>query len=789
MKIKIIELSATTGNPVDQPILVASDSEVLSEESILYVGANSGIPYVIWTDKSLKNLKLNIIGTKHIVQANAPNSNGNPIERITVHAPKSSTAKAHILIQYQEADSHRAEVYHFTSEAAKKAYDLPRLSGKGAFSASSQDSDVYFIRYTAVENTLVSSIDSTVLNHWKIQPETDGAVMDLEDITHAVSEVVYRGGSTYAVRSALAMPSGEWKLVRNGESIWVRAEGLTGVVAAAFVEIPKLESLAEELAVEGRSDILTAYVHRVKRHLRDMQYFPAWIKALRQRVIANLTREKTHSKDHGLHRDGFGFRKLIVVATENGRLAALDTGNQGAVVWNIQAVNLRPGLKWEPLAIEAKEGTVLIRGEGGEFLRVVSSTGSILQYQPGTILSSWKTLIPVRDVSGNSVLLPVHDDGSLGELPIADFGKETVIVTQDKNHAVRGWTLSNDSKPVMSWGFAPAVGEYVTGIFARPQHDPVASIGKVLGDRNVLYKYLNPNIVLISTVNAKRSIASFYILDAISGAVIYSTHHPGVDLSRPIVSTVSENWFAYSLFSESSAVTQGATQTGIEELRGYQLVVSELYESPYPNDRGPLDSSSKSSSLYASKEGTRDIVDTPHVVSQTFLMPGPTSSMSVTSTLQGITTRSLLCVIPDINSIISISRAFVDPRRPVGRDATAAEIEEGLFRYNPVLEFEPKWILNHQRELISVSDVITSPSLLESTSLVFGFGEIDLFGTRVTPIGAFDILGKGFSKLQLVLTVVALAIGTVLVAPFVSLLFYVPFRRCANIFLGTKKAD
>ena len=285
-----------------------------------------------------------------------------------------------------------------------------------------------------------------------------------------------------------------------------------------------------------------------------------------------------------------------------------------------------------------------------------------------------------------------------------------------------------------------------------------------------MYKYLNPNILLITAVGTEASTATFYILDSASGTVIHSSTHTGVDTKLPIASTISENWFAYSLFSETSALSHDGSEIDQQALKGYQLVISELYESLYPNDRGSLGTASNYSSISPTFTDGEGITATPHVVSQTFLIPGPISSISVTSTLQGITTRSILCVLPDSNALVSISRAFLDPRRPVGRDATAAEIEEGLFKYSPILDFEPKWTLNHKRELLSISEIVTSPSLLESTSLVFAFGDIDLFLTRVSPIGAFDLLGKGFSKLQLVLTVVALAVGTTVVAPFVSVI-------------------
>ena len=768
LKIKVTELDLSNGKLIGQSILLNSDSDLTSESSILYIGANSGQPFLIWTDKALKTFKVNKIGTKQISNLRVPSSNGELAEKVTVHAPRSPAAHPHFLLHFQGPDSHWAEVFHIGTDV-KKVYDLPRLNGKGAFSASSQGPDVYFIRHTAFESSLASSTGPSTLGHWDVRPKSHGGMVDPQDISHAASEVISRGGSTYAVRSALTLPSGDWELVRNGDPYWVRPEGLTGVVAAAFVEIPKEEYLAGELAAESHHDILAAYLHRVKRHVKDLKHFPSWAQALPARVLGSLLGEKAGSQDQSLRRDGFGFNKLVIIATEHGRLAALEAGRQGRVVWDIQAVNLKTGEKWKVLSIEAELTTALIRGEGGEFVRVKSDTGTVVQYQPGGLIKSLKTSVPVLDVSGEKHLISVNDDGSIGKVPKAKFDIGTIMVTEAEDNVVRGWALWKRPKPTLVWQFTPAPGQAIKTVTARPSHDPVASIGKALGDRNVLYKYLNPNIILITALGTQASTVTFYILDAASGAVIHSATHAGVDTDLPIASTVSENWFAYSLFSETSSLSQDASGIDQQKVKGYQLVLSELYESPHPNDRGPLKASSNYSSIRPTLMDEDGLHETPHVLSQAYLIPGPISSISVTSTLQGITTRSLLCVLPDTNAIVSISRAFVDPRRPVGRDATAAETEEGLFKYSPMLDFEPKWTLSHKRELISIFQTVTSPSLLESTSLVFAFGDVDLFFTRVSPIGAFDLLGKGFSKLQLVLTVVALAVGTMVAAPFVSL--------------------
>ncbi len=766
-KIKVTELDSSTGKQTSQNTL-GSDSEVTSEDSILFTGTKSATPLLVWTDKTFKVLKTNVIGTKHVSSINVAHSPDHPIENVIVHAPRTAEALAHFLVHYQAAKSHWAEVYHVgsASGAVKKAYDLPQIGGLGAFSTSSQGNTVYFTRNTKLEVTLLSSASNDVLGQWAVRPKSHDGLIDPQGFSHAVSEVVSRGTSNFAVRSALALPCGDWELVRNGDPVWVRPEALAGVVAAAWADVVEEEDLAQELAAEGHSSVITAYIHRLKRHVRDLQHFPAWAQALPNRLLGSFLGDDAQSQDQGLQRDTFGFHKIVIVATDQGRLAALDAGKQGKILWNIKAVDIQAGQKWEVDGIDVADRTALIRGTQGEFLRVETQTGKILQYQPSGLITSLKTSVSIIDKSGESLLLPVLSDGSLGDVPSGKIATSTVVVTKDQDGIVRGWMLTDNAKPSMAWEFRPLQGERIAGVSGRPVHDPVASIGKALGDRNVLYKFLNPNLLLLTTVGIEKSKATFHVLDSISGEILYAVEHFGVDTSQPIASIIAENWFAYSIFSDSATSDKGGT--AISDAKGHRLIITELYESPIANDRGPLGSSQNFSSLYPTSSNDGTTIGTPHAISQVYIIPGPISHMSVTSTLQGITTRSLLCVLPSLDALMAIPRGVIDPRRPVNRDPTPAELEEGLFKHSPMLGFEPKWILNHKRDLLSISDVVTSPSLLESTSLVFAFGDIDIFGTRVSPIGLFDMLGKGFSKFQLVATVVALAVGTGILAPLVS---------------------
>ncbi|KAL1726959.1 hypothetical protein EV714DRAFT_218273, partial [Schizophyllum commune] len=94
------------------------------------------------------------------------------------------------------------------------------------------------------------------------------------------------------------------------------------------------------------------------------------------------------------------------------------------------------------------------------------------------------------------------------------------------------------------------------------------------------------------------------------------------------------------------------------------------------------------------------------------------------------------------------------------------DAEELLIQYGPILSDDPKRILSHKYEITDTANIITSPAPLESTSIVYAYG-FHMFLTRVSPSGTFDVLSEGFNKIQLVLTISALAIGLVVTRPMV----------------------
>ncbi len=385
----------------------------------MFVGANSAAPIVAWTDDALSKLRIVVLGTKQKQEFALAEGTIS----VDIHAPHLVQSQPHFLVHSRTTDGNRAEVYHIDlkSMAIKKAYDLPHLSGKGAFSVSSSGANVYFTRITDDEVILTASTSHGVLGRWPVKGASHKAA-----VIHAVSEVVRKSGDNYAVRSAAVTDLDDWVLVRNGEVGWTRPEGLTGAVAAAFAEIPESEQLAKALEQEAHGNPLSAYVHRVKRHIDDLQYLPRYLQAIPDRLMASILGTDAATKSD-LVRDSFGFNKIIVLATRRGRLYGLDTANHGSVLWTTKAFDVAPGEEWavRGLYIDEAKGLATVRGAGGEYIIVKTDTGEITEAMPKGSWPEVQSTAPVDSPSG-PWLLPIGKGGKAGEVPAAWLPKQSI---------------------------------------------------------------------------------------------------------------------------------------------------------------------------------------------------------------------------------------------------------------------------------------------------------------------------------------------------------------------------
>lgn len=767
-KMCLTSLDPITGARLDHWSLGAK-GDIAGPSHVTFVGQNSAAPIVAWTDANLAKLSINILGSRTKQEFALPPATSS----LRVHAPRLVPSQPHFLVHARastgpnDETADHAEVFHADLKTGhvKRAFTLPPSRGHGTFATSSDGTDVYFTRLVNGEMILFSSAEDVVLARWPIHAQAD-----LEP-AHAVAEVVKKPGhQEYAVRSAVVTTSDDWSLVRNGELDWTRHEGLSASVAAVWADIWETENLAKVLAEEAHTSLLSAYLHRLTRHARDLQHLPGYLADLARRAVEIAAgRESVGGSRAGLYRDSAGFNKVLVLVTGRGRFYGLDTGNGGKIAWSKTLFPSRQGkngpLQVRALTVDEDRGTISMYGDRGEFAILDSATGNVRQLSdsltaPATSVSS----VAIVDIGTAKTLLALGPDRMpIDRLP-DDWDPELTVVIRDNDGGLQGVRFRTDGtetvKQVM-WQLQLLPGQRIATVARLPDRNPIASIGRVLGDRSVLYKYINANSVVVAVADEATSSLSLRLVDTISGQILASHSYQGVDATEPVSCTMAENWYACSFFADY-ALNDGSGRS----VKGYQLMVTDLYESPEPNSRGPLADAANQSSLKPIDSPVG--VPLPWLVSQSYMMSQPLATLTVTQTRQGISTKQLIAYLPESHGILGLARQLLDPRRPVGRDPTPAEVEaEGLIRYAPALEVDPRAVVSHQRDILGVVGIVVTTATVESVGLLAAYG-IDVYATRVAPSGVFDFLGKGFGKLTLVGTVLALLAGVVILSPMVS---------------------
>ncbi|KAK3727887.1 hypothetical protein QZH41_010605, partial [Actinostola sp. cb2023] len=194
----------------------------------------------------------------------------------------------------------------------------------------------------------------------------------------------------------------------------------------------------------------------------------------------------------------------------------------------------------------------------------------------------------------------------------------------------------------------------------------VHSQGKVLGDRRVLYRYLNPNLISVGTeaiTDGKPSI-SIYLIDVVTGLIVYTNRHKNA--RGPIQMVHSENWVVYSLYNTKS--------------RRHELIVMEMYEG-YKE---------RNSTAFSSM----DPPPQPIILQQSYIFPTAIRAMTVTITERGIAHKNLLIGLQS-GYVVSLSKNFLDPRRTF--NPTPEDREEGLYPYMPEISLNPLAFINYNQ--------------------------------------------------------------------------------------------
>ncbi|XP_014469109.1 PREDICTED: ER membrane protein complex subunit 1 isoform X2 [Dinoponera quadriceps] len=535
-------------------------------------------------------------------------------------------------------------------------------------------------------------------------------------------------------------------LLQHNKVVWTREEALASIVAVEIIELPMSDgdqAIETEFDQKER-DLLSMVFRRVTSQINQVRAF--------FHTILDLVPQQSNQRTD-LVRDKFGLHKMIVAVTSAGKLYGIET-RKGEIIWQLRLPNIRGFTKIS--------NTMILYVQRGSrhfphppqcaLLAEDKESGEGVMYTFNPIIGQpLDGLVKLGYRVKQSMLLHVTTDDFLRGILVLDardkvhvypasatavaatLGKSTYLFTADQTTGIlSGFSLSYSTTQeliahkVWELLLSPR-NQRITQVIAKNPIERVHSQGRVLSDRSVLYKYINPNLVAVVTEgigHAHKNTLNLYLLDVVSGAMIFSITHKRV--RGPIHIVHSENWLVYSYFNEKGRRTEIATL--------------ELYE-------GKIQSNT---TVFSSLATTK----LPIVERQAFIFPASIEYMQETITEKGITSKHIIVALAN-GGILELPWMMVDPRRPINPEMR----EEGVIPYMPEIPIHMDAIINYNQSVSRVLGIHTSPSGLESTCLVFVHG-LDLFYTRVAPSKTFDVLKEDFDYYLIVIVLAALLISS-----------------------------
>ncbi|KAJ3038483.1 hypothetical protein HDV00_000580 [Rhizophlyctis rosea] len=624
---------------------------------------------------------------------------------------------------------------------------------------------------------------------------------------HIVKAYLHFTKSQHA-RLFIVTSDGSTRVWSEDKVLWTSEESLAHSRAAQFVDLPEKSMLSqvhdeldEKPEESANKNSMARYLRRWSTHILHMQSALGSATTNAATLASRLLPNKSGARNTSeiiMHKDAHGFRKLVIFATATGKVVALDSV-YGNVVWAryFAGVEFRQVevLRTSVMKFPPVVGVIgVIKGQGHKtmIIRLNALTGAdqALAESPAVNTVQYFSQIvklPVEEEEEKSFPLALIDnENKITLLPNTPAARKAFGEVRDGFYfyateglgATRldGFAVGEEVQPGLysskpTWSFRLPEGEKVAALPVRQEDEKVASLGRVLGNRSVLYKYLNPNLLALATtkVNGTSHTLYLYLLDTVSGVV----HHRGVTYGAggDVYLVQSENWVVYGYWNHGPAAVEAVVEeeevgegsgAGGEggkkkkrkrrkvvkpdapDAKGWEVAVLEVFESGKPDER-------IEGAVFSSWQTKR-----PYVLSQTYVFPHGVTAVGVTTTGAGITTKEVLFGL-DAGYLYGVNKRWLDPRRPTGKP-TNDDKEEGLFPYKAGLDFNPKEVASYNIPTKNIAKIISHPTNLESTSLVLAYG-LDIFFTRRTPSKQFDVLNEDFLYLGLVGTVVVLLAG------------------------------
>nr|XP_025036490.1 ER membrane protein complex subunit 1 [Pelodiscus sinensis] len=522
-------------------------------------------------------------------------------------------------------------------------------------------------------------------------------------------------------------------LQQPGRVVWSREESLAEVVSLEMVDLPLTGAQAELEGEFGKKadGLLGMFLKRLSSQLILLQAWTAHLWKMFYDARKPRSQIKNEINIDNLARDEFNLQKMMVMVTASGKLFGIESSS-GTILWKQYLQNVRPGSSFKLMVQRTTahfphppQCTLLVKDKETKMsaLYVFNPIfGRWSQVAPPVlkrpILQS--LLLPIMDQDYAKVLLLIDDEYKVTAFPAT---KNILRQLEEMAHSIffylvdaeqgkhSGFRLLKDLTTEVSWEMTiPTEVQKIVIVKGKRSNEHVHSQGRVMGDRSVLYKSLNPNLLAVVTESTdthhERTFIGIYLIDGVTGRIIHSSVQK--KSKGPVHIVHSENWVLYQYWNTKA--------------RRNEFTVLELYEG--------------TEQYNATAFSSLDRPLLPQVLQQSYIFPSAISAMEATITERGITSRHLLIGLPS-GAILSLPKALLDPRRP--EIPTEQSREENLIPYSPDVQIHAERFINYNQTISRMRGIYTAPSGLESTCLVVAYG-LDIFQTRVYPSKQFDVL-------------------------------------------------
>ena len=565
---------------------------------------------------------------------------------------------------------------------------------------------------------------------------------------------------------------------------WFRDESVTGIIDFKFINIVdhSMDSIITELKDENRfSSIWYAYYFRAKTNFNRLMKYVKAHHYSPGRMITDFfdidvkgngtTEKKLLLKESNDLK--FGFKKLLLVLNQFGQLTALDINKGGERVWSI-----RSKLPYSVLTFywdSTLNQLVIFNGQGDyELWDLPNPIIEPIFNENGT----FRDLLP----HGNCNLVEINrlnskDESYLLQMDCeeSDFNRTNVVVSLNDMHrhsdnkrfivthdniTIKGYIVSNDTnKLIPTWKISTNNSNERIVAFSSRQNVNTVNSGVVLGNRDVLYKYLYPNIASYIVFDEVTNKIYINIIDTLKGEILVTQMHDKeyVDIDYPINLVVGEYWVIYSYFS-------------LEPIPEQKINVIELYESLTPNER-------KFEPKYKNVNPLKQSIK-PVYVTRSYFYPEIINKMSISETKFDITIKSIILELAN-GQITFLPKYVIDARKKIESEMTEDDKKEFMASpYVPTVPINDMFVITHVRDLVfgKSSKLGSISTNLESTSIVCDVGH-DIFCSRIMPSGSFDVLNPNFETGKLVVSILLCFVLYLFLRPQVTK------RRIRNLWL------